>query len=101
MSDMTEARHAKGHKSITGSRWMELRNRRQEGAAYRDEWYAEQCGMCEYWIPLAGVWGLDWGGCSNPRSPFDGTIRTEHDGCDEFSSANDWGQPEDFSRMED
>jgi hypothetical protein len=39
--------------------------------------------------------------CSNPRPPFDATIRLEHDGCDEFSSGDDWGQPDDYARMED
>ena len=96
---MTEARHTQAHLSVTHVRWMELRNRRQGEASYLDEWYPEQCGRCEFWIPLAGVWGLDWGGCSNPGSPFDATIRLEHDGCDEFSPADNWGQPEDFSEL--
>jgi hypothetical protein len=39
--------------------------------------------MCEFWIHLAGQWGRDWGGCSNPLSPLDSTIRFEHDGCGE------------------
>ena len=101
MARMTEARHAWPHQRGTHSRWLDGRNRRQDEATYRDEWYAEQCGVCEFWVPLAGQWGRDWGGCSNPRSPFDSTIRFEHDGCDEYSAAADWGQPEDFSALDD
>jgi len=52
--------------------------------------------MCEFWIPLAGSWGLDYGACSNPSSPFDGAVRFEHDGCEEFSPGKAWGIPEDF-----
>jgi hypothetical protein len=96
LASMDEARHSGSHREVTRSRWLESRNRRQEDSAYRDEWRAEQCGMCEFWIPLAGVWGLDNGACSKAASPFDGTIRSEHDGCDRFSPGRVWGIPEDF-----
>ena len=79
---------------------MDHRNRKQEEAGYKDEWYPEQCGRCEFWVPLAGEWGLDWGGCTNPRSAFDAMIRLEHDGCAEYSAAADWGQPEDFTGLD-
>jgi hypothetical protein len=92
-----EARHEMDHRRSTHDRWLDQRNRRQEDAGYRDEWYAEQCGRCEFWVPLAGDWGRDFGGCSNPASPFDGTVRFEHDGCEHFSSADEWAVPEDFS----
>jgi hypothetical protein len=64
----------------THAGWIAVTGSREE-AEYRDEWYPEQCGRCEFWVPLAGEWGLDWGGCTNPRSPFDAMIRFEHDGC--------------------
>jgi hypothetical protein len=98
---MPEARHARPHQTATHSRWLDGRNRRQEETSYRDEWYVEQWGRWEFWVPLAGQWGRDWGGCSNPLSPFDSTIRFEHDGCDEYSEAADWGQSEDFSALDD
>jgi Protein of unknown function (DUF3027) len=65
-------------------RWADRRNRRQEAPGYRDEWYAEQCLFCRYWVPLIGAFADDYGACSNPRSPFDATVRFEHDGCAEF-----------------
>lgn len=68
-----------------------------EDPEYRDEWRVEQCGMCQFWVPLAGSWGLDNGGCSNPLSPFDGTIRYEHDGCEQYSPGRAWGSPGDFA----
>ena len=77
------------------ARWMDQRNRWQESDAYRDEWYASQCGACRWWVPLSGALGLDYGGCTNARSAFDGRIRFEHDGCDEFQPADDgWGEPD-------
>jgi hypothetical protein len=94
---MGEARHTKAHWERTHRRWFKVRHRRPEDPAYREEWYAEQCGMCEFWIPLAGSWGLDYGACSNPSSPFDGAVRFEHDGCEEFSPGKAWGIPEDFA----
>lgn len=92
-----DARHETEHRRLAHLRWLTQRNRRPEDAGYRDEWYAEQCGRCEFWVPLAGDWGRDYGGCSNPASPFDGRIRFEHDGCEHFSPAPDWGVPENFS----
>jgi len=41
-------------------------------------------GACRHWLPLAGQRGYDWGACSNERSEFDGIVRFEHDGCQEF-----------------
>ena len=71
-------------------RWMELRNRRQEDPGYRDDWWAEQCGGCRFWLELAGILGTDYGGSANPASPFDGHIRFEHDGCDAFAPGGPW-----------
>jgi hypothetical protein len=52
--------------------------------------------MCEFWVPLAGQWGLEYGACANPQSPFDGRITFEHDGCEEYSEGGAWGIPQDF-----
>ncbi len=68
--------------------------------AYRDEWYAEQCGGYQYYIPLMGVLTDDWGVCSNPSSPFDGQVMFEHDGCDQFSAADEaWSAIENAPEM--
>jgi hypothetical protein len=69
---------------------MARRSRKQEADGYKEEWWAEQCGMCRYLIPLSGAFADDYGICSNPRSDFDGLVRFEHDGCDKFSAAEDW-----------
>ena len=68
----------------------------QGDASYNEAWRAEQCGQCQFWIPLAGTWGLDYGACSNEASTFDGSIRFEHDGCEVFLLAKHWGTPEDI-----
>ena len=75
-------------------RWMPRRNRKPESPEYRDEWYVQQCGMCRFWIPLSGELGSDYGACTNPRSPFDGRVQFEHDGCDEYEEAEEWGLPD-------
>ena len=92
-----EARHDPEHRQAALNRWQTRLNRVQGNPEYSDEWYAEQCGRCEFWVPLAGTWGLDFGACTNPASPFDGTVRFEHDGCEFFSEAPEWGVPEDFT----
>jgi hypothetical protein len=91
-----EARKRSDHRTETRARWLTRRNRKQESPEYLDEWYAEQCGGCEFWIPLAAGWGSDYGVCSNPNSPLDGTVRLEHDGCEFFSRGDGWGVPEEF-----
>lgn len=75
-------------------RWMLRRNRRQEDPGYVESWWAEQCGACRHWIPLSGALGRDYGACANSESDFDGTVRFEHDGCDEFDAAGSWMQPD-------
>jgi Protein of unknown function (DUF3027) len=35
-----------------------------------------------FWLPLAGELGSDYGACANARSPFDGRVQFEHDGCE-------------------
>jgi hypothetical protein len=77
------------HRQACHDRWMELRNRRQEEQSYKDEWYAEQCGSCRFFVPLQGLFSADWGGCSNAKSPFDGRVMFEHDGCEFFELSED------------
>ena len=78
-------------------RWLGNRNRRTDDPAYPDSWAFEQCGGCRFWIPLAGKLGHDWGACANERSPLDGQVRFEHDGCEQFVASGQWATPEDFS----
>jgi hypothetical protein len=72
---------------------MPMRTRRQEDANYLDEWRAQQCGRCRFWLPLTGTWGTDFGACTNRQSPRDGSIAFEHDGCDRFEDAGAWQVP--------
>src|SRR5437870_4997761 len=48
-----------------------------------------QCFLCQFYVQLTGALGPDWGACTNPVSPFDGKIMFEHNGCDQFSLAED------------
>ena len=59
--------------SKTHSRWIRSRNRvpDESDPAFKEAWVWEQCGICKFWLPLAGAMGADWGVCSNPASPFD------------------------------
>jgi hypothetical protein len=70
--------------------WLARRNRRHEDVGYRDEWWAEQCGGCRFWLELAGQLGFDYGVCSNPKSPFFGLVRFEHDGCESYAPGGPW-----------
>src|SRR5204863_4453346 len=77
-------------------RWLQESNRfrKWDTPEYRDEWAAEQCGACRYFIHLTGAFIEDWGVCSNRSSPLDGTATFEHDGCDQLAFAADgWGGP--------
>lgn len=39
---------------------------------------------------MTGALGADWGVCTNSRSPFDGRVQFEHDGCDAFTQSDEW-----------
>ena len=39
---------------------------------------------CKHFIPLEGRVGMDWGVCSEPRSPRAGLLTFEHMGCPFF-----------------
>ena len=75
-------------------RWIQRRFRRTDDPEYRENWYDEQCGGCTFWIPLSGELGTDYGVCADVKSPFDGTVRFEHDGCDEFEPSGNWAVPD-------
>lgn len=87
------------HADTCHRRWLERRNRKQESERYREEWWAEQCGHCKYFIPLMGVLGADYGACTNPSAAFDGMVRFEHDGCVEFTATEEWVEPQPTSRF--
>jgi hypothetical protein len=78
----------------THERWLANANRHTDDSNYQEAWYFEQCGGCRFWLPLAGPAGEDFGVCSNALSPFDGTARFEHDGCDEFEDGGGWATPD-------
>lgn len=84
----------KTHCRATHQRWVtQEMNRDMDLPDYKNEWYAEQCLMCKFYVRLTGKLIDDWGVCSNPQSPFDRSVMFEHDGCDYFSAADDedWG----------
>lgn len=95
-----EARLFPSHRRSTHRRWVTHLNRRMGEDGYQEEWRREQCGLCQYWIPLAGSWGLDRGVCSNEASSFDGMARFEHDGCEAYEEAPEWRGPQDFADEE-
>ncbi len=67
-------------------RWAkEPLNRDSGDPGHLESWYFEQCGGCVHWIAVGGPLGNDWGVCSGASSAFDGRVRFEHDGCDEFT----------------
>jgi hypothetical protein len=88
MSDERDLRRDPRHLAATHERWLARRNRKQEEPSYRDEWWAQQCGMCRFWIALQPPLGSD------KKSEFDGRVQFEHDGCDHFEQAKEWGQAE-------
>jgi hypothetical protein len=75
---------------------IQRRNRRTEDPDYPESWVYEQCGRCRFWFPLAGDMGEDYGVCANARSPFDGFVRFEHDGCEAYEDAGAWVVPSDL-----
>lgn len=74
---------------VVHERWLQKRNRIQESSNYLDIWYAAQCGRCQFFVPLTGRIGLDYGACCNLESAFDGIVRFEHDGCIAFTEPSD------------
>lgn len=44
---------------------------------------------CRYFMPLEGKHGMDWGVCTEPRSPRAGLLTFEHMGCQYFEQEPD------------
>ena len=44
---------------------------------------------CIHFVPLVGEAGKDWGVCANPESPRAGLLTFEHQGCPEFTAADE------------
>src|SRR5688572_14142106 len=85
MSDKAERKHLaddSDHLGACTKRWTRKLNRDMDDPSYRDEWRAQQCLFCRFFIPLVGAFIEDWGVCSNERSPCDGRAMFEHDGCE-------------------
>lgn len=88
---------SKAQMALIHQRWLE-KNCRPYGPPKRtdaigkqyDDGALLQCGGCKFYIPLEGSIGMDWGACSNPRSPQDGKVTFEHHGCGAY---NDWDLP--------
>lgn len=89
MSERRSLADDREHVASCHERWLRRLNRDMTSPEYRDEWYGEQCLFCRYYVPLRGAFTDDYGACTNPASPFDGTVRFEHDGCDHYSPADD------------
>ncbi|MFF8322924.1 DUF3027 domain-containing protein [Streptomyces bobili] len=79
----------RGHNDECHARWAASLNRPTAEPGYQDGWYDSQCGGCRFWVALSGELGQDYGACTNSRSPFDGRVRFEHDGCDCFAGRED------------
>ncbi len=81
------------HADQCHERWYKRINRDPADPDSRDEWHAQQCLACRFYIRLTGALAEDYGVCSNPAFPFDGVVRFEHDGCDAFDEAVDGTPP--------
>jgi hypothetical protein len=97
------------HARACGDRWFTHGNRRQGDPSYRDEWYAQQCLFCRFYVPLVGAFIEDWGVCSNATSAFDGRTMFEHDGCEHHVAGEQWqsqwkhafrDHPDSFARVD-
>lgn len=51
---MTIPADTPAHRRDTHARWITGRNRGGGSSVYREEWYAQQCGACWFYVPLAG-----------------------------------------------
>jgi hypothetical protein len=72
------------HLRTCHQRWMQKGNRDLDSPGRPASWGIQQCMQCAYFIRLNGVFGDDYGVCSNPKSKFDGALMFEHDGCESF-----------------
>ncbi len=93
MSEIKTLFRDEGHYYECHSRWIEQRNNWHPNMKEEDtpdEWYDQQCGSCQFFVPLSGSFKSDYGVCSNAQSPFDRTAMFEHDGCIHFAPSNTW-----------
>ena len=65
-------------------RWFDRRTRNQDDPSYKEEWWGEQCVQCQFFVPLSGPLGDDFGACTNELSKNDRQVMYEHDGCSKF-----------------
>lgn len=68
----------------THARWIKRVARDMDSPDYREKWRSQQCFSCIFFVALAQRFSDDWGVCANAKSTFDGTVKFEHDGCDEY-----------------
>ena len=82
---------SKRHASQCHRRWLERHalHRDVDAAGAKAHWSAEQCGFCAFFVRLRGALASDWGACTHSASALDGTLRFEHDGCDQHVPAVD------------
>jgi hypothetical protein len=80
---------AEAHRKAVHERWTRVLNRSLDDSNVPDEWYAQQCLHCRYYVPLSTLLGEDHGACTNASSPMDRTVMFEHDGCDHFVAGDD------------
>jgi hypothetical protein len=71
-------------------RWVKKGNRPISQDDTPEAWVETQCMTCAYYLQLPGKFAFDWGVCSNPKSPMDGKVTFEHDGCDFFVFDDDY-----------
>ncbi len=79
-TEETVSGHAsKGRWPLTWGDVVDGENRHREPGNH-----CMQCGSCQFYVPLEGDLGSDWGACTNPRSQYDRTCTFEHWTCKEF-----------------
>lgn len=90
------------HAHETHVRWIgkNLTPHYREILAGADDDIDHQCGGCRFYLCLEGSTGSDWGACSNPASPFDGTLKFEHDGCSYHEYGDEEATPERLAWLE-
>ena len=69
-------------------RWVARTNRSINDPERPDEWCAQECNLCAYYVRLTGLFADDYGACSNAASKCDGKVMFEHDGCERFVPAD-------------
>lgn len=74
--------------------WQVCREQEDYLAKKESEPWKPDCSAgCRYFMPLEGKHGMDWGVCTEPRSPRAGLLTFEHMGCQYFEQAPDDPEP--------